>query len=381
MNRRQVILGAGGAGLALVFAGGAWRVMRAPATALDPWAMTGAPPADVRLDALRHAILAPNAHNMQPWQFRLVGDDEVSVTCDAARLLPESDPFNRQIVIGFGCMAELARIAATERRHRVDLTPFPEGASDARLDTRPILALRFARDATTVPDPLFDQVLARRSNKQPYDMARVPAVAQMRALAAAMATPGVAFGFAVEPARVARLRRIAVDAFALEMRTPRVHAESVAVMRIGAREVDATPDGIALSGPMIEGLQALGQISRTQLADPHSVAFTTGLDQQLALYDSAPAYVWITTASNSRTDQLAAGRAWVRLNLAATGLRLGVHPASQALQEYAEMKPLYDALAAELAPPAGARVQMFARIGFAPPAPPTPRWPLSAKLV
>jgi hypothetical protein len=60
-NRRNMILGIGGAA-ALVGVGGVWRVNRMPETAMQPWQLD-APVADVRLDALRHAILAPNPHD------------------------------------------------------------------------------------------------------------------------------------------------------------------------------------------------------------------------------------------------------------------------------------------------------------------------------
>ena len=52
---------------------------------------------------------------------------------------------------------------------------------------------------------------------------------------------------------------------------------------------------------------------------------------------ATPAYGWVITDGNTRRDQLAAGRAYVRMNLAATRAGLGFHPNSQSLQEYPEM--------------------------------------------
>jgi hypothetical protein len=70
----------------------------------------------------------------------------------------------------------------------------------------------------------------------------------------------------------------------------------------------------------------------------------------------------------------------VRLNLAATREGLSMQPLSQALQEFSEMKPLYDRVHARLAPDAGV-VQMLARVGYGPTVAPSPRWPLADKLV
>ena len=171
LPRRTLLLGAGG-GLALVAAGGFWRVTRAPQTAAAPWAIAADDSPDVRLSALRHAILAPNPHNRQPWLIRLEGTTDAQLFCDLDRRLPATDPFDRQILIGFGAFLELLRLAAASRGVRLDVTEFPEGAPGARLDGRPIAHLRFQPDPAIVPDRLFDHVLARRSNKEAYDLER-----------------------------------------------------------------------------------------------------------------------------------------------------------------------------------------------------------------
>ena len=53
-------------------------------------------------------------------------------------------------------------------------------------------------------------------------------------------------------------------------------------MRIGHEEVAANPDGIDLSGPMIEAGMLAGQINREELADMQSSAFKIGFDQMIA---------------------------------------------------------------------------------------------------
>jgi hypothetical protein len=377
LSRRSLVLGAAGTGLALVGGAGAWRVTRLPATASAPWRL-GEAPADARLDALRHAILAPNPHNRQPWLMRLVGKDEVVVSCDLDRRLPETDPFDRQIVIGFGGFLELARIAAAERGFRVEAALFPEGEPQPRLDGRPIASLRFVPDASAPRDPLFAQIPARRSTKEPYDLAR-PVSAD--ALAAVARAAGATTQGTSDRDRVAALRAVALQAGGIEASTSRTHKESVDLMRIGHREIDASPDGIDLDGPLIEGLKLAGGISREQMLDPSSTAFKAGMDRNLAVYGSVPAYLWIKTAGNGRLDQLAAGRAYVRANLQATALGLSMHPASQALQEFPEMREPHAAIHRLLADGTGERVQMLARIGYGPSVPPSPRWPLETRIV
>ena len=71
----------------------------------------------------------------------------------------------------------------------------------------------------------------------------------------------------------------------------------------------------------------------------------------------------------------------MRLGLRATARGLAVHPVSQALQEYPEMAALYDEVHARLAGQPGTRVQMLARVGYGPETAPSPRWPLSRRMV
>lgn len=378
-TRRQIILGAG-AGVALVGAGAAWRVMRVPQTALAPWGDLETPVADVRLDALRHAILAPNPHNRQPWRLRLEGADSVLVSCDPDKRLPATDPFDRQITIGFGTFIETARIAATARGQRLTVEPFPEGlpAGD-RLDARPLARLRFAAAPGLARDPLFPAIPLRRSTKTEYDLSRPVPAGRIAALMAPQ--PGVGIGATADPARLAPLRAAIVDGVRIEFGLPRTMQESIDVMRIGAAEADASPDGLAIGGPMVEALAATGQLSRVALADPASFAFKTGLDQQIAIQGSIPALIWVTTPGNGRLDQLAAGQAWARINLLATALGLAVHPASQTLQEFPEMAARLAEVHRLLGSAAPGRVQMLCRLGVGPAVPPTPRWPLARHLV
>jgi len=372
-NRRNFIIGAGGT-LALVAAAGTWRVTRMPSTAIMPWKLDAEPPADVRLDAFRHAILAPNPHNRQPWLIRLEGSDSAIITCDLDKRLPETDPFDRQITIGFGTFLELARIAAAERGVRMDMAPFPEGEPQPRLDTRPVARLTFRPDPSLKRDPLFAAITARRTNREIYD----PQPPEARQLAA-LANEGV--NLSADAALMRKLRAISVAAIATEMTTQDKLMESVRLMRIGHDEIDASPDGIPLSGPMIETTAALGLTSHKSLANQKSTSSKIGLDGLVKIYGSVPAVAWIVSAGNSRAEQLEAGRLYARANLRATSMGLAMHPMSQSLQEYPEMAALYAAIHALLGVSGGARLQMLARLGHAPPVDPAPRWPVERHIL
>ncbi|PPD15511.1 MAG: twin-arginine translocation pathway signal protein [Methylobacterium sp.] len=380
VNRRNLILGVGGT-LALMGAGAAWRVTRVPQKALQPWAQAGVTELDPRLDAFRHAILAPNPHNMQPWQIRLMGDDQAEISCDLARRLPHTDPFDRQIVIGFGCFVELASIAASRRGLKIEVDAFPEGAGEERLDARPVARLRFVAEPGLAADPLAGFIRDRRSAKVPFDLAR-PVPPESLAALQTTSSDLIRFDYSRSHNETEALISMASTAFEREMRTPHTLRESIDVLRVGASEIDANPDGISLRGPFFEALSVLGPDKvRDASNDPQSAETTRQIDRYRQIFAQTPRFVWLTGLGNSRAHQLAAGRSYLRLNLLTTRLGLGLHPVSQALQEYPEMAPLFAEARRLCRVETGETLQMLARLGYAAPVAPTPRWPLEAKLI
>lgn len=381
-SRRLILRAAGAAALALTPLGRGGQVVRAAvADPTAPWA--AAPDAarhpDPRLRALAWAVLAPNPHNRQPWIAELpaAAPDRVVLRCDLERRLPVTDPFDRQITIGLGAFAELCRLAAAEDTRAVTVTPFPEGDPAPRLDARPVAILRFGPPGSAAPDPLFRAAPARRSAKRPYDMARPVAPEALAALGTAVGDP-VRFAGTVAPDLVARIRDIAWRSWQIEVATEAAHLESVDLMRFGRAGVAASPDGISVWGPGIEEGVAAGQITRASML-PGGPGYRVMIDRYTPMLAATPAYVWLTTSSGGRAAELAAGRDWLRVNLAATAAGLSVHPLSQALQEFPEVAGPHAEMHAALAPD-GARVQMLARLGYAAAVPPTPRWPVETRI-
>ena len=364
LSRRKALALIGGGTILAASAGlGAFAATRTPHAALAPWTAAGGH-GDARLDALSHALLAPNPHNLQPWEAELVGADAVRIWRDPARDLPMTDPHARQLTIGMGCFLELMVMAAGATGHGVDLALFPGG------EDGPVAEARF-RPGAGAPDPLFAHVFDRRSCKEPFADRPVPADA-----AEALATHA---RIVTDPALVAELRALTWEAHLIEVNTPRTNRESVDLMRMGRREIEANPDGIDLGGPLLETLMLAGMMTRAGLLDPQSAAFRQGLDIYARMHAATPAFAVIVTPANDRVAQIGAGRDWMRLNLATTGMGLALHPVSQALQEYPELAGAH-ARAHALLAPEGETVQMLGRLGYGPQTAPSPRWPLEARL-
>ena len=355
-----------------------------PASAIAPWAEAGRE-TDLRRWLLSHAILAPHSHNLQSWLVDLSRPGEIELRCDLTRLLPETDPLSRQIMMSQGTFLELLDIAARERGQRTEIELFPEGApGPQKLDARPVARIRLVPDAGVAKDPLFAQITRRHTNRNAYDPARqVPAAAWQALAAAGSPQRLMKLGYidAAQPALLQQHRAIANEAWRIELQTPNTFMESQRLLRIGAAEVAQHRDGLTILDAMPVTLSALGLFDRTKYPGADSFIIGGQIKSFAQKIESTPAFFWLTSEANDRATQVNAGRAYARVQLAATAAGLGVQPLSQALQEYAEMAKPY----AQVHELLGAKrpqqvVQMWARIGFGAPAGPAPRRGLEAHL-
>lgn len=360
-----VILAAGGVGLT--------QVDQMPDVAIEAWRGPAPSVSDPRVRAISYALLAPNPHNMQAWLADLSEPGVVTFVCDPSRLLPQTDPFSRQVVIGCGCFLELLRMAAAEQGYRVEQQLFPQGIWPVdRVGDTALARLTFVKDATVVRDPLFAQILRRRSAKVDYRAGEPASYEHVSALATA-AGSAVSFASTRTPADVEVLRAIATAAYRIESHTHRTHMETVERLRIGAGAIAEHRDGLPIHGPLIWLGKLAGYITPATLADPKSAAFRQVIDLYSGWIKNTWSFGWMTTAHNDRAAQIAAGVAYVRANLKASEVGLSIAPVSQALQEFPEMAQEMQHILAATGTPAGHTLQMFFRMGYAEPVPATPR--------
>lgn len=343
---------------------------------------------DVRHWILSYAILAPHAHNLQSWLVDLRQPNEITLYCDSTRLLPDTDPWSRQMMLSQGTFLELLAMAARQKGVRADITLYPKGEFDAyKVDARPTAHIRLSPDASLQPDPLFAQIVRRRTNREIYEP-RNPVPEALDAIAsAALAAPNntktrVGFVDAQQMPLMERHRAIAMEAWRIELQTPRTIMESYRLLRIGPAEIEQFRDGISINKPMLRALAGLGLFDRSKVPGPDDSSTVSQIKEFNEKISTTPAFFWMVTEGNSRSTQIQAGRAYVRAQLAATQHGLSMHPLSQALQEYPEQSKTYADIHALLnAPQATHTVQMWTRLGYAPTIEPSPRRGLAAHII
>ena len=176
MNRRNFIRLAGGGTIAAATAGtlvacGAVG-SHYPAEAVEAW-KGPVGETDLRRRAVAYAITAPNSHNLQPWLVDLRESGVITLRTDPARVLPQTDPWGRQILIGHGAFLELLVMALAQQGVASEVLLWPQGEMPGALkdwDDRPVA--RITLQPGGQPDPLFAQVLLRRTPKTDFDTTR-----------------------------------------------------------------------------------------------------------------------------------------------------------------------------------------------------------------
>jgi hypothetical protein len=346
-------------------AGGCGAGQSAPSS----WVVPDRPAEPVPWAALRCGVLAPNAHNTQPWLLQVRRDGAFDLFVDSKRLLPFTDPSYRQTHVSQGTFLEVASIAARQWGHELDVEYFPEGGYSLRtLRDAPVARLRFVARPAVAKPPLFSELTKRQCNKRNYDPVVIDG-----AIRRVLESTGRPFGVRVqvisEPASRGRLADIASEAMRVEMTDQRRAAETVKWFRFSEQELRRKADGFGLGQNGVSGLKrwiAENVVLERHDADRWEGAFVEGaVEGAREQAHSASAFIVMSTRGGTRTDELLAGRAFARLALTVSQVGLALHPMSQAAEEFTDMAPVRADLKSAASVETDETVQMFLRVGEA----------------
>lgn len=380
INRRAVLTGAG-AVLVLVALGGAWRAETrgvldpTSGPAFEPWTGWQAQGQNGPAALVSAAILASNAHNAQPWLFR-VQDTRLDLFEDTSRSLGSLDPFGRELHIGLGCALENLLLAARAHgyAHRLLLAPEPPHPSHA---------------ATIVLSPgqveksdLYAAIPHRHTNRHPFDTSRPLTRSSLAALAALNDEPDVRVYWLTSQTERARLHELLTGAAeAITADPEQAYDNGPRWLRPDTQSIEHHRDGLTLdtmglAAPAVLAAKMLPdagpeEAGRAWLASVHDQAGTAGAFGILTVRDD-----------RDRAQRMRAGRIWQRMHLWTTANGLAAQPMNQ-LHERADretqlgLEPEYSDALEELSGDPRWRALFTFRIGHpTQQAPPSPRRPV-----
>jgi hypothetical protein len=320
----------------------------------------GSPPI---VAALRYGITAPSAHNTQPWRIEPVSDTEARLYFDPARRLPATDPPGRQVHISHGTLIEMTAIAATSLGYRTEAELLPDGEMTIpEFGTKPTAVIRLIADPAVAVDPLFAQVLTRRTSRLSHDGPPLTDT-EREQIAAEAEVPGVALGW-MPQGQLATVLDIAARAMAIEVNDHDLFDETRQWFRFSDREIAQKGDGLHFDTSGLSGLSLVlarwftrpGNWDKSYNRGPYLKGFVDSVK-------SSRAMLTLTTPANTMRDWITTGRAYMRAQLAADRLGLRFQPTSQVLQEYPQMDELRVQTEHLMGVDPPAKIQMLVRVG------------------
>jgi len=280
---------------------------------------------DQILKVLELAVTAPSGDNCQPWKFVVEGS--------RVRLynLPDKDTslYNfeqKASLIAHGALLENLQIAAPAFGFQVAVQLFPDPQQPDL-----VADMVFTEAQGLTPDPLFDHLHRRNTNRRLYEPRPLPDEARQALLHAADGVPGARVYLSKNDMERDQLARLLCQNDRLVFENPHLHRFLFDHIRFTPDEAARTGDGMDLRSfelPAMDRL-AFGMLKNWNAVKMvNSFGFlskkvTKQAEKQCL---SASAIGLVSVAGDANADFINAGRAMERVWLEATRLGLQLHP-------------------------------------------------------
>jgi hypothetical protein len=366
---RRVFLkrfGAGAGAVVIVASGGVtWRALDqgvfAPGTgpAYEPWHLdlsSGGP-----MSLVGAAILAANAHDSQPWAFR-VTPDQIDLFAATERSIGAMDPLGREMYLSLGCALENLLLAARAHGHRADvrLIPTPE-------DPTHVASVALA-SGPIEPSDLYNAIPLRHTNRAAYRTDRSVAPRLLEEIGALADAPEVSLAWLSTDEEKALFSRLTIEATAAIIVDAEQARDDFAWYRQDRADIERRRDGITMDAG------GLGDVQRllVRMLPPSSQAtmqlgwLNATRDRQVS---TAATFGMVTVRNGTDPRQrLVAGRLLQRIHLYATTKGLALQPLNQIFERAdreasAGLAPVFTRAADGLSPDGWNGVTAF-RIGY-----------------
>ncbi|MBI9098225.1 MAG: hypothetical protein JEY91_07090 [Spirochaetaceae bacterium] len=301
--------------------------------------------ADIRDNAVNHAIWAMSAHNMQPWQVVLDKKNPLALDLyiDSSRLLPATDPYSRQIIISFGNFIAVLEDYANSKGYSCEYNLFPEESllesSNGENYTSSVARIVFSENEELKEIFRIDS-LSGATVKRHFD----PVIfnqAEKNELTDLSEFDDIRIFILQEEDVISELKTILIDSFSIEMKLESTLMESFDLTRRSEKERREKAWGLSYLGAFPASTVGLVEFfDRTFPMKPEKWG-EIGIKNYISEIETINSYLFINSKNNSRESQIHTGIALQRIWMELLKRGYAFLPASQPLQEYPEMNELY----------------------------------------
>ena len=294
------------------------------------------------------ASLAGNSHNTQPWKVELLPQNHFRLYADTTRKLKVVDASGRGVFISLGAFIENFEQAAGIYGYTVQTEYKALRAED-------ILVAEMVLIEGT-PSGLSPEVIKdRRTLRGNFSVSPLQTQDLEHLLEG---TQGVHY-YPLNSREGKYIAEMTVQAYTQQATHTKAQAELQKWIRFSNRDAAQHQDGLTTAGMEIRGLAGFMVSRFFSPEDSRKSSFVRkGIDKTSAQVNHCGGWIVITGAENRPADWLKTGQTYEKINLRCRGLKLGIHPMNQILEE----KP-YEDKAAEFLNLEGT-LQFIARIGY-----------------
>ena len=316
--------------------------------------------AELRLELVRYATLAPSSHNTQCWKF-VLEDKAITILPDLARRCPAVDPDDHHIFVTLGCATENLTHAALA--HGLQ--------ADARFDVARDAVQVALTPTTPLSSALFNAIDSRQCTRGDYDGQSLSS-AELALLERAGTSNGVRMLMLTERPAMERVLDYVVQGNTAQITDPAFVKELKAWIRFNGADAVRTRDGlfsVSSGNPAIPTW--LGGLAFGWVFTPK------GENDKYArqIRSSAGIAVFVGQAAD-KAHWVEVGRCYERFALQATVLGIRNALLNQPVEVSSVRSPFASALGL-----AGQRPDLVVRFGRGPILPPSLRRPVQAVMV
>jgi hypothetical protein len=331
VRRRDILLaGAGAAAFAAgAAADGQELTLPNARAAYEPWASWRADAPKSPLSMVHSAVLAANAHDTQPWKFRIAAG-RIDVYPDTTRNLGAMDPFRREMHLSVGCAVENAVLMGRSLGYAASVSAASGSLLQASTLSMPDCAASIGlAEAPAATSPLLAAIPHRHTNRSPYREDRNLSDAQLDLLRSTADDGAARLIWVTDPPARRDFASATLAATQSIVSDSAMIADSDRWFRGSDAQIELHRDGptlycVGLSPLKLSLARLLPSIS-PESSHRHWIDQTR--DAQLR---SAPVIGLIAVRDlYDREQALHAGRLWQRLHLQGTLMGLAMQPLNQ----------------------------------------------------